>query len=40
MADYVTTAKFGETLSEHKEFTKSDYMTTANIITHLSKFLD
>ena len=30
MADYVTTAKFGMTLSEPGEFSKYDYMTTAH----------
>ena len=40
MADYVTTAKIGETLSDPKEFSKSDFMTTAHFFAHKSKFLD
>ena len=34
MADYVTTAKFVKTLSEPREFPKSDYMTTAHFFAH------
>ena len=40
MADYVTTAKFGMTLSEPWELSKSDYMTTAHFFAHQWKFLD
>ena len=40
MADYVTTAKFGMTLSEPGEFSKSDYMTTAHFFAHQSKLLN
>ena len=39
LADDVTTAKFGKTLSEPWEFLKADYMTTAHFLRINQNFL-